>query len=404
MFPAITAGVMTALVLGLSGCGQSSPTSPSRVTETGAPGSASLTAVSSVAARFAREANVLHVSWSCFTGAASGGNCPAARVSPHGVAAGADITSAPTNLSSLVQGTTVTLGWGVPPGSQPTSYVIEAGSSAGASNITTFDTRSTATGLTVGNVPPGTYFVRVRGKDGASVGPASNEVTVVVTGVSVAPDPCQPRDLSATVVGSDVALGWVEPPGAGDQCGSDRYLIQAGSSPGVTDLVQVSTIGLIPSYFASELAPGTYYVRVRSQGASLSEASNEIVVTVTGVVPPGLTTWTGLVANGDGATIADDDCGVLRSDVTVTLVQSGTNLSGHLQSAVRVAPACAELVGFTFGEPINGTVTGALATGTGTFSAATPTGTITGSYANGRMTGTLAIDGEAGGTFTLNRQ
>jgi hypothetical protein len=287
--------------------------------------------------------------------------------------------------------------------------VIEAGSSSGASNIAVFDTGSAATGLTVNNVPPGTYFVRVRGRDAAGTGPASNEVTVVVTGSGPAPGPCQPRNLTAIAIGADVALGWDEPPGAGSQCGSNSYLVQVGSSPGASDLAQASTPGLIPAYTVSGVGSGTFYVRVRSQGpGGLSAPSNEVVVTVTGIRPPGTTTWAGLVANGEGSTGTDDDCGMVRADLTLTIVQSGTSVTGIVRTIVRSVSMsdCQPLVGFTIGEPFSGTVTGQFPDGAGIFSITTPGGSAaSGNYANGRMTGT-ATDGsdDPPATFIVTRQ
>jgi hypothetical protein len=312
-------------------------------------------------------------------------------------------------LTRVVNGTTVILGWGVPPGNQPTSYVIEAGTGPGLSNITIFDTGNSAPGLTVNNVPPGTYYVRVRGRDASGTGPASNEVTVVVTGPGGQPGPCQPRNLAATVIGSDVVLSWDEPPGAGSQCGSNRYLIQVGSAPGASDLAQVSTVGLIPSYGVTGLSPGTFYVRVRSQGpTTLSTPSNEVVVTVTGINPPGLTRWAGLVANGEGVTIpGDDDCpgGTLRADVTGTIVQSGASVNGIITSVFRVAPSCPQFVGFTFTESFTGTATGSLASGAGNFAINTPGGTtVTGTFSNGLLTGSMTVDGNPGATVTMRRQ
>jgi len=286
--------------------------------------------------------------------------------------------------------------------------VIEAGSTSGASNITVFDTGSAATGLTVNNVPPGTYFVRVRGRDAAGTGPASNEVTVVVTGSGPTPGPCQPRNLTGIAIGSDVALGWDEPPGSGSQCGSNSYLVQVGSAPGASDLAQVSTPGLIGAYNVSGVGAGTFYIRVRSQGpGGVSAPSNEVVITVTGIRPPGTTTWTGLVANGEGSTGTDDDCGLVRADVTLTIVQSGTSVTGISRIFVRSVSlaGCQELVGFTIAEPFSGTVTGQFPNGTGTVSVTTPSGgAVTGSYANGRMTGTAVDSGGDPGTFIVSRQ
>jgi hypothetical protein len=415
---AINLGLVMAVALALWGCGGKTPTGPTATGPIRGQGAIDGTAFAPTSVQHSTDAAGAVpappiVSWSCFTAAAAGAfgapsDCPAPRLTAQTIEIGDSVvTTPPTTLTRLVQGTTVTLGWGVPPGSAPTSYVIEAGSTPGSSNITTFDTGSSATGLTVTNVPAGTYFVRVRGRDASGTGPASNEVPVVVTGPGPAPGLCEPRGLIATAIGSAVAIAWVEPPGAGGTCGTDRYLIQAGSAPGASDLIQIETVGLFSSHGATGLAPGTYYVRVRSRGASiLSNPSNEVVVTVTGILPPGTTTWTGLVANGDGVTISDDDCGLMRLDITTTLVQSGTSVTGILTNTIRVAPNCPTAVGFTLSEPLSGTVTGSLADGSGTFTVTTgTTGMVTGSFANGRMTGTISVIGEEGtGTVTMHRQ
>lgn len=351
------------------------------------------------------------VSWGCFSAVPSGaadssGDCPALRPGAHAAQTGQIVSAAPSNLTAIVQGTTVILGWGVPPGSQPTSYVVEAGTVSGSSNITAFDTGSSATALTVHTVPPGTYFVRVRGRDASGAGPASNEVTVVVVGAAPPPGPCQPQDLTATVIGSQVAIEW-DAPGAGSpQCGFDRYLIQVGSAPGASNLAQIETLGLIPFYGADGVAPGTYFIRVRSRGATLvSDPSNEVAVTVTGILPPGTTRWAGLVVNGEGLTVPnDEDCGLVRADVTITFVQSGASVYGILVGVLRVAGTCTPLLGFTFTETFTGTATGSLVDGTGTVSLTGSTGsTVTGTFSNGRLTATTA--GEDGsGTLILTRR
>jgi hypothetical protein len=405
----VSLGMCVVLGLAAGGCGKSSPTSPTpidSIAATGFTGVGSMASAASVSAS-ARGMAAAIVEWECFAAGPSA-SCLAPRVSAQAVSSGEVVTTPPGNLTRTVQGTTVLLGWSPPPGSQPTSYVVEAGSTSGASNIAVFDTGNAATGLTVNNVPPGTYFVRVRGRDAAGTGPASNEVTVVVTGAGPAPGNCQPRNLTGIAVGADVALGWDEPSGAGSQCGSNSYLVQVGSSPGASDLAQVSTPGLIAAFNVSGVGPGTFYIRVRSQGpGGVSAPSNELVITVTGITPPGTTTWTGLVANGEGSTGPDDDCGVVRADVTLTIVQSGTSITGISRLIVRSASSgeCQPLVGFTIGEPFSGTVTGQFPNGSGTISITTPSGSaVTGSYANGRMTGTAVDSGGDPATFIVNRQ
>jgi hypothetical protein len=114
----------------------------------------------------------------------------------------------------------------------------------------------------------------------------------------------------------------------------------------------------------------------------------------------------GLVANGDGATADDDDCGLLRLDLEGTFVQSGASVSGFVTSTVRVAPNCPSWIGvFSITESLSGTATGSLADGSGNFTIRTPTASVTGSFANGRMTGTVTPLDEPGiGTMAMNRQ
>ncbi len=402
----VTLGMCVTLGLAAVGCGTSTPTSPTPTGSIAARGFTDVASTASLASvsTSARGLAAAIVEWECFAGGL-GGSCPAARVSAPGVATGEVVITPPSNLTRTVQGTTVLLSWGVPPGSQPTSYVIEAGSTSGASNITVFDTGSAATGLTVNNVPPGTYFVRVRGKDAAGTGPASNEVTVVVGGSGPPAANCTPRDLTGIAVGSDVALGWNEPSGSGSQCGSNSYLIQVGTSPGASNLAQVSTPGLIPGYTVSGVPAGTYYIRVRSQGpGGLSAPSNEVVVTVSGVIPPGTTTWTGVPATGGGD---DDDCGVVTADISMTVVQSGTTVTGIFRLNIRSVSniECQPLVGYGLGDPFTGTVTGSFPNGAGTISFVTPGGgSFTGTYANGRITGTFIDSGDDPVPVVLTRQ
>ena len=402
----ISLGVCFVVGLAAVGCGKSTPTGPTPIGSIVARGFTDTAGASSFASvsTSARGATAASVEWECFAGGVSGG-CPAARLSALGVATGEVVATPPGNLERSVNGTTVILRWSAPPGSQPTSYVIEAGSTSGASNITVFDTGNAATGLTVNNVPPGTYFVRVRGKDAAGAGPASNEVTVVVGGSGPPAANCTPRNLSGIAVGSDVALGWNEPSGSGSQCGSNSYLIQVGTSPGASNLAQVSTPGLIPSYTVSGAPAGTYYIRVRSQGpGGLSAPSNEVVVTVSGVSPPGTTTWTGVPATGGGD---DDDCGVVTADVSMTVVQSGTTVTGIFRLNIRSVSKieCQPLVGYGLGDPFTGTVTGSFPNGAGTISFVTPGGgSFTGTYANGRITGTFMDSGDDPVPVVLTRQ
>ena len=73
----------------------------------------------------------------------------------------------------------VTLNWN-PSGGNPTSYIVEAGSAMGLTNVANSDTGSTAPLLTAPGVGRGIYYIRVRGKNSCGIGPASNEIVVIV--------------------------------------------------------------------------------------------------------------------------------------------------------------------------------------------------------------------------------
>jgi glucose/arabinose dehydrogenase len=87
---------------------------------------------------------------------------------------------APTDLASSVSGRTVTLVWNVPSTSDgPSTFIIEAGSSTGLANLAILTIDGGARSLTV-LAPPGTYFVRIRGRNACGIGPVSNEIVVTV--------------------------------------------------------------------------------------------------------------------------------------------------------------------------------------------------------------------------------
>jgi hypothetical protein len=85
----------------------------------------------------------------------------------------------PTTLMGSSSGTTVTLAWS-PASGTPTTYIVEAGSAPGLSNLANSDLGSAVPSLVAPNVGRGLYYIRVRGKNACGVGPVSNEVTVIV--------------------------------------------------------------------------------------------------------------------------------------------------------------------------------------------------------------------------------
>lgn len=227
------------------------------------------------------------------------------------------VAGTPFSLTALVTGNTVTLTWTAAFGDQ-TTYVIEAGSAPGLTDLANFPTGNLATTFTATNVPNGVYFVRVRSANAAGVSAPSNEATVIVVfGGCLVPHP--PAGLTATVRGTVITLGW--------SSGSDAtsYQLEAGSAPGLANLF-VGDIGNTRT-LAVTAPPGVYYVRVRGKNAcGLSAPSNEIAVTVTAT----------------GA-------------VTITFANAGANRSpfvSHTEFGFIVVPTSASwIVLTTYGNP-----------------------------------------------------
>jgi predicted phage tail protein len=181
------------------------------------------------------------------------------------VSGGPDQPANPTGLAMTWNGTVATLTWNASSGA--TRYYIEAGSAAGSSNIAVIDAGAT-TRYEV-DVPPGTYFVRVRAASATAVSGPSNEVVVEGRGA-----PERPTSLSSSVAGSTVTMRWFAPTTGSPPSG---YLIEAGSAPGLANLATLQ-VGAVTS-FSTTAPPGTYYVRVRAVNArGASQPSNEIIV------------------------------------------------------------------------------------------------------------------------------
>jgi hypothetical protein len=78
-----------------------------------------------------------------------------------------------------VAGGIVVLAWDIAAGI-PTTYVVEAGSAPGRTDLANGDLGSNATTLTATGVGRGTWYVRMRARNACGPGAASNEVIVVV--------------------------------------------------------------------------------------------------------------------------------------------------------------------------------------------------------------------------------
>jgi predicted phage tail protein len=178
-------------------------------------------------------------------------------------------------LTNVSGASTVTLFWNAPAsGGGVSSYVIEAGSRSGASDLASVENAGTGTQFFASSIPAGTYYVRVRARNAAGLSSPSNEL--VLTFGSSCPAAGAPTNLSAVVNASTVTLNWSAPSGVTPTA----YVLEAGSGPGSSNLA-VSDLPNSTSVTANGVAPGTYFVRVRSRNScGVSSSSNEVTVTV----------------------------------------------------------------------------------------------------------------------------
>jgi len=168
-------------------------------------------------------------------------------------------------------GTTATLSWTAPlagsPDEAPTSYVLEAGTRPGASDVARLNVGNTTVFRVA--ITSGTYYVRVLAQNALGESDPSEDIEVSPPG-----NPQAPTALWAGGSGPTVELQWSAPRVGPAASG---YIIEAGTAPGLSDLA-VLRVGDV-TRFATAAPPGVYYVRVRAVNARGSgPPSNEIVV------------------------------------------------------------------------------------------------------------------------------
>ena len=172
---------------------------------------------------------------------------------------------APT-LSGSVSGTTANLTWTPSPsGGAPTSYILQAGTVSGESNLFNGNVGLTTT-LTSG-VGPGTYYVRVRAANDVGISLPSNEVTLTVGGGA----PGKPTVTSAIANGGILTVSWLA--GAGPVPTSHRLDFYAGAALVATVNAGAGTSIGIP------IPPGiqgTFGVRVTARNGSVAGPASEL--------------------------------------------------------------------------------------------------------------------------------
>ena len=178
---------------------------------------------------------------------------------------------------AVATGATLTVDWPVPlVGARPASYVLDAAAAPGAPAFASIPV--TGTTFTIGGVPPGLYYLSVRGVTAAGSGASSRQVGVVV-GASTCGEPPTTPALAASATGGLATLQW--PPATGV---ATSYTLLVGTAPGASD------IGAVPmgaaTAFTSPAPPGVYYLRLASVGPCGASGFSPDVRLVVDVAPP----------------------------------------------------------------------------------------------------------------------
>ena len=189
---------------------------------------------------------------------------------------------APQGLSGQVTGGLLSLVWAAPVGGcAPEAYRIQAGTSAGQSNIAQVDVTDASLSVLA---PAGTYFIRVLALNAFGASAASREIVAIVPsdgsgGGACTTSPGRPRNVAAVAQGTVLFMSW-DPPLTG--CAPTGYAIRGGSFPGGDDLLSSGGNGF--TNLSMSVAPGTYYIRIFALNApyAVSVPSEEVIVVVPG--------------------------------------------------------------------------------------------------------------------------
>jgi hypothetical protein len=171
--------------------------------------------------------------------------------------------------------------WEPPSVGTPDGYVLEVGSDEGFVDVATFQLGPAETQFVRTRVPPGTYWVRVRGVDDNGPGAPSPSILLRMTETGRCLVPVGPPTLLASAVDDAiVTLAWTSP---ATGLPVDRYLIAVGTRPQGFEAAVIDTDSSALT-FTTAAEPGLYFVRVAGVNACGTGAnSNEITV---GVGPP----------------------------------------------------------------------------------------------------------------------
>lgn len=246
------------------------------------------------------------------------------------------IPEPPTGLAHTATLGIVSLSWSPPAnGCRPTHYVLHAGTSPGASNVTALNVGAQTTFVTA--APPGTYYVRAQAVNAIGSSRASNESVVAVGPSCIVPG--APRGFSAAAIGSAATFAWQPPDNGGVPT---AYQLEAGRGPTSSDIAVLPVAGL--SYYTPAPA-GSYHVRVRARNACGAGPSSDTVLLTIVCVPPGTPGTPSPNVTGTTATLSWAPAG----GATSYRIEVGTAAGASNVAARTVAGTSAQVMGLAAG-------------------------------------------------------
>ncbi|MCC7126033.1 MAG: fibronectin type III domain-containing protein, partial [Acidobacteria bacterium] len=183
----------------------------------------------------------------------------------------------PTSVEASAVDHVITIKWAPPVNADVAivqTYVIEAGSERGLSNLAWFATGGTETSYVAGGIPNGAYWIRLRAQSAGGLSLPSDDVLLLV-----GPRPPGAPALSPNVHGDRVTLSWTVAAAPGAPV--TGYQLRAGYSPGASNAAVVAFGPTQTAYAAESVPAGTYYVRVVPlSAAGPGVPSNEVTLVV----------------------------------------------------------------------------------------------------------------------------
>lgn len=156
------------------------------------------------------------------------------------------------------------------------SFLVEAGSSPGQANLARFEQDSQV--LISGAVPPGGYYVRVRGRNQHGVGPYSELMPVHVPACPAeAPGP--PSNLNAQVIGNVLTLSWTVVTPAGRPPTFAEAILHHVQQPGQPPPLVLLPIGAATTITAT-VPSGSYNVSIAVGNSCGKSYSSPVAFTV----------------------------------------------------------------------------------------------------------------------------